>query len=91
MRPGRAEAVKTGLYDPYHQDSITIRTRQEIAMKEKKGVTEREVQQAIRKFKEQGGLIRKLPDEVTLGHALVGAKYAIYEYGGDTGVRGENG
>jgi hypothetical protein len=55
-------------------------------MKEKKVITQEEVQQAIRKFQERGGLIRRLPDEIVTAQALVGARYSVYEYAGDMAV-----
>ena len=42
-------------------------------------VTEQEVQQALQKFKKQGGLIKKLPDEIVPAHNLVGSRWAMYE------------
>lgn len=55
-------------------------------MKSQKAViTEAQVQQALEKFKKQGGLIRKLPDEVVPPHNLVGAKWAMYETIQDSG------
>lgn len=38
-----------------------------------------DVQKALLKFKEQGGLIKRLPDQIVLKGALVGGKFAVYE------------
>ena len=38
-----------------------------------------EIQRAIAKFKKTGGLIKKLPDEPTPVHSVVGHKWAMYE------------
>lgn len=48
-------------------------------MKNKQVVTEQEIQKALKKFKEQGGLIKKLPDEIVPNHNMVGAKWSMYE------------
>ena len=48
-------------------------------MKKKSIVTEEEIQQALDKFKKRGGLIKKLPAEVTPRNTLVGAKWGMYE------------
>jgi hypothetical protein len=55
--------------------------------KAKKGaaVTHEEVTQAIAKFRREGGLIKKLPDEVTPINTAVGGKWSIYESISDTG------
>ena len=42
-------------------------------------ISDMEVQQALQKFKEQGGLIKKLPDEVVPSHNMVGGRWAVYE------------
>jgi hypothetical protein len=36
-------------------------------------VSHEELQEAIRKFQKNGGMIQKLPDQVTLGHHAVGS------------------
>ena len=49
-------------------------------MKSNKAViTEQQIQDALEKFKNHGGLIKKLPDEVVPAHNLVGAKWSMYE------------
>ena len=48
-------------------------------MKDNTIITEVEIQQALKKFQERGGLIKQLPDEIVPRHTLVGAKYAVYE------------
>ncbi|HKI98929.1 MAG TPA: hypothetical protein VKB51_10685 [bacterium] len=47
--------------------------------KNKAVVTEQDIQQALEKFKKQGGLVKRLPDEVVPAHNLVGAKWSMYE------------
>lgn len=47
--------------------------------KKQQSVSELEIQEALRKFKERGGLIKKLPDEVVPSHNLVGSRWAQYE------------
>ena len=42
-------------------------------------ISREEIQQALAKFKREGGLIKKLPDEPTPLHMLVGNKWAMYE------------
>jgi hypothetical protein len=42
-------------------------------------ITEEQVQEAIRKFEDAGGLITKLPDESTPGRSLVGANWASFD------------
>lgn len=49
-------------------------------------ITEAQIQQALEKFKNQGGLIRKLPDEVVPPHNLVGAKWGMFETIQDSGA-----
>ena len=54
-------------------------------MKNNKAViSEQEIQEALKKFKERGGLIKKLPDEVVPAHNLVGNRWAVYETIQDT-------
>lgn len=48
-------------------------------MKRNRSISKEKIQEALKKFKEQGGLIKKLPDEVTPRSCLVGARYAMYE------------
>ncbi len=55
-------------------------------MKTNKVITEEDVQKALQKFVKEGGLIKKLPDEVVSKNVLVGAKFAIYEQVGDSSV-----
>ena len=47
--------------------------------KNQKSISDQEIQKALKKFKEKGGLIRKLPSEIVPRSALVGAKFGIYE------------
>ena len=55
--------------------------------KEKIVITQENVQEALRRFMKEGGLIRKLPDEVSPRNFQVGGKYSAFEYvGPDLGV-----
>jgi hypothetical protein len=38
-----------------------------------------DVAKAIQKFKEQGGLIKRLPDQIVLKGGIIGGKFAVYE------------
>ena len=53
-------------------------------MKNKKLITEEDVQNALHKFVKDGGLIKHLPDQVTPGNTLVGARWGVYEVVSDT-------
>lgn len=53
-------------------------------------VTHEDVQAALRKFEEKGGLIKRLPDEVTPRNSLVGSRWAVYESLNDMGSSGES-
>ena len=48
-------------------------------MKTNKTITKEEIQEALRRFKADGGLIRKLPSEIVPPALLVGKKYGRYE------------
>lgn len=48
-------------------------------MKKPRKITHRDIRQALDKFKERGGLIKKLPDAVTPRNAMVGADYGMFE------------
>lgn len=52
-------------------------------------LTHSDIAKALQKFKEQGGLIKQLPDQKVLKGAMVGGKFGIYESvfenGGGTG------
>ncbi|MEE8434253.1 MAG: hypothetical protein V3S64_05645 [bacterium] len=48
-------------------------------METNKTITEEEIQQALRSFKMDGGLIKKLPKEIVPPALLVGKKYGRYE------------
>ncbi|MBI4083870.1 MAG: hypothetical protein HY423_14795 [Candidatus Lambdaproteobacteria bacterium] len=41
--------------------------------------TSDDVREALERFRARGGLIKRLPSEVTPAHLLVGAKYGVYE------------
>ena len=45
----------------------------------KQTVSRVDFSRAIRKFREQGGLIERLPDEVVAPRSLVGSKFGMYE------------
>ena len=48
-----------------------------------------DISKALQKFKEQGGLIKRLPDQKVLKGTLVGGKFGVYESvfdGGGTGT-----
>ena len=51
----------------------------EDAMEKIKIITKEEIQQALRSFQREGGLIRKLPREIVPPILLVGKKYGRYE------------
>lgn len=55
--------------------------------KAKKGaaVTHEEIAAAIAKFRREGGLIKRLPDEVTPINTAVGGKWSMYESISDSG------
>lgn len=53
-------------------------------MKNKKVITEEDVQKALNKFVKDGGLIRQLPDQVAPRNLLVGARWGVYEVVSDT-------
>lgn len=42
-------------------------------------ITHEDVQHAMRKFLDQGGLVKRLPDEVTPRGGRVGVQHAVYE------------
>ncbi len=60
-------------------------------MKDNPIITEEEVQQALKRFQERGGLIKQPPDEIVPRHTLVGAKYAVYETVSNEGTGAELG
>lgn len=47
--------------------------------KNRKGISHEEVHRALNKFKEGGGLITQLPDQVAPRRNQVGGKWAVYE------------
>jgi hypothetical protein len=44
-----------------------------------------DIAKALQKFKEQGGLIKRLPEQKVLKGAMVGGKFGIYESVFDNG------
>lgn len=52
-------------------------------MKQSKPVSQAEVSQAIRRFVNKGGMIRKLPADKTGSGRVVGMKHNTSEIGGD--------
>jgi len=44
-----------------------------------------DITKALKKFNRQGGLIKRLPDQVVLKGAMVGGKFAVYESVFDNG------
>ncbi len=53
-------------------------------MKNRKSISEEEIQKALRKFLREGGLIKHLPDEVVPANTMVGSKWGMYELVTDT-------
>lgn len=51
--------------------------------KKEANITEEEVQAAIKKFLQSGGIINKLPDQKTVSARLVGKRWGSTEMGGD--------
>lgn len=49
-----------------------------------KTITEQDVQKALKKFVDKGGLIKKLPDEVVPKSVMVGSRWGMYEQVIDT-------
>lgn len=47
--------------------------------KNKPTITQDEVQKALLRFKKEGGLIKKLPDQIAPANTFVGGKWAMYE------------
>ena len=45
----------------------------------KKGISQAELERAIARFRESGGLIKRLPDEIVAPRILVGSKFGVYE------------
>lgn len=58
-------------------------------MKKKVEISPEEVQQALKKFQEKGGLIKKLPDQVAIRSNMVGSKWAMFELVGEKGIEAE--
>lgn len=58
-------------------------------MKGKKtAISHADIAKAIKKFQKQGGLIKRLPDQVVPRGVLVGGKFAMYESIFDAGTTG---
>lgn len=58
--------------------------RNRIVMKDDKvNVSEAELQSAIRRFVEAGGMIRKLPDQKSNGSRMVGRRHNASEMAGE--------
>lgn len=55
-------------------------------MKESKTISHEELQAAIRKFKENGGIIEKLPDQKSYSHQGVSVKYSNVEWPEQSGT-----
>lgn len=54
-------------------------------MKKKKIlISEEDVQRALNKFINGGGLIKQLPDQIAPRNTLVGARWGVYEIVSDT-------
>jgi hypothetical protein len=51
----------------------------EVPVKAELFISEEDIQQALVKFKTEGGLIKKLPDEVALRPLVIGRKYGTFE------------
>lgn len=60
------------------------RERKDMKKKQKVEISPEEIAKALKKFKEEGGLITKLPDEITPRHSMVGAKWGMFEMVKDT-------
>jgi hypothetical protein len=52
----------------------------------KPGLSHSDITKALQKFKTQGGLIKRLPDQIVLKGALVGGKFGVYESVFDNGT-----
>ncbi len=60
----------------------------QVKTKNQKQITHEEIHKALKTFRERGGLITQLPDQVTPRNGLVGARWSMYETisGTPTGV-----
>ncbi len=58
--------------------------KQEGAMKDRPKITQQDIQRALRKFEQQGRLVRKLPQQVAIRSRLVGARYGAFENPADS-------
>ena len=58
-------------------------------MSKKVQIREEDIQKALKKFQESGGLIKRLPDQINPNRSLVGAKYGVYEAVEDTSTPAE--
>lgn len=52
-------------------------------MKHKEGITQEELERAIRKFLENGGRIDRLPDQKNIASRMIGGKWNTSELAGD--------
>ena len=52
-------------------------------MKASKQINQQEIQSAIHKFIESGGIIEKLPEQKTVKYKLVGSRWCTTEIGGE--------
>ena len=50
-----------------------------VKAKNQKQVTHEEIHKALKKFRKLGGLITRLPDQVTPRNVLIGARWSMYE------------
>ena len=75
------ESVATSLPDSMDSDCERIEMKKK---KQKVEISVEEIAKALKKFQEEGGLITKLPDEITPRQALVGAKWGMFEMVKDT-------
>lgn len=59
-----------------------------MAKDSKNQISHDDVQRALKRFQEQGGLITQLPDQVVPPRNRVGGKFAVYEPVTDSGGEG---
>ena len=69
---------------PDSMDSDRERIEMRKKQKQKIEISVEEIAKALKKFQEKGGLITKLPDEIAPRHAMVGAKWGMFEVVKDT-------
>ena len=59
-------------------------------MNKKAEITQEDIAKALKKFRQQGGLVRQLPEEIRIPSTIIGKRHGVFEVLGDDCIGCDN-